>query len=131
MYITRNRPILEYACQLWHPGLTQEQSECLDSIPKRGIKIIYKNIDYQEALTIAGLPTVQQRRMDMVRSSSFKCNIKITDYTNFYLLKKENCHCLRKINQYETINVIQIVTNTALCHSVLTISRNNIILIKW
>ncbi len=67
VYITRIQPILEYACQLWHPRLTLEQSECLESIQKRGIKIIYKNLDYQEALTIAGLPTVKQRRVDMCK----------------------------------------------------------------
>ncbi len=46
-------------------GLTQEQSECLESIQKRAIKIIYKNLDYKEALTITGLPTVKQRKIDM------------------------------------------------------------------
>ncbi len=44
--ITRIRPIVEYACQVWHPGLTQEQSECLESIQKQAIKIMYKKIDY-------------------------------------------------------------------------------------
>ncbi len=34
---------------------------------KQAIKIIYKNLDYQEALTIAGLPTVKQRRLDMCK----------------------------------------------------------------
>ncbi len=32
---------------------------------KLAIKIIYENLDYQEALTIAGLPFVKQRRIDM------------------------------------------------------------------
>ncbi len=34
VYITRIQPILEYACQLWYPWLTQEQSERLESIQK-------------------------------------------------------------------------------------------------
>jgi hypothetical protein len=103
VYCTRIRPILEYACQLWHPGLTKEQSGCLESIQKRVLKIIYRDLNYQEALAIAGIPTLKQRRNDMCNKLFTQMQNK--DHRLHKLLpnKKENCHSLRKINKYETI----------------------------
>ncbi len=103
VYITIIQPILEYACQLWHPELRQEQSECLESIQKRAIKIIYMNLDYQEALTIAGLPTVKQRKIDMCKKLFIQMQNENHRLHKLVPAKKENCHCFRKVNQYETI----------------------------
>ncbi len=89
--------------QVWHPGLTQEQSECFESKKKRAIKIIYKNLDYQEALTIAGLPTVKQRRIDMCIKLFTQMQNENHWLHKMLPAKKENSHCLRNINQNETI----------------------------
>jgi hypothetical protein len=35
VYCSVNRSILEYACPVWHPGLTQAQSEDLERVQKR------------------------------------------------------------------------------------------------
>ncbi len=43
VYCAKIRPITEYACQVWHPGLTKEQSDSLESIQKRVFKIMYKD----------------------------------------------------------------------------------------
>ncbi len=100
MYITPQYlnidTILEYAGQVWHPGLTYEQSECLESLQKQAITIIYKNLDYQEALTIAGLPTVKNKWIDMCKNSSFKCRMIIIDYTIIYILRKKTLTALEK-----------------------------------
>ncbi len=83
--------------KLWHPGLTQEQSECLESIQKRVINIIYKNLDYQEALTIAGLPTVKQRRIDMCKKLFIQMqNENHTLHRLLYLLRKKTVSALEK-----------------------------------
>ena len=61
-YLTIMRPILEYACQVWHPGLTEEQHNLLEGIQIRTLSLAYPNMDYCEALTAANLPTLRERR---------------------------------------------------------------------
>jgi len=39
-YTTVVRPVLEYACPVWYPGLTSARSELLESVQKRAIRII-------------------------------------------------------------------------------------------
>ena len=52
VFQTYIRPILEYACAVWHPALTKQQSHQLERIQKRSCKIILGNNyqDYQSAL---------------------------------------------------------------------------------
>ena len=40
-YTTAVRPVLEYACPVWHSGLTVAQSDLLESVQKRAIRIVY------------------------------------------------------------------------------------------
>ena len=40
-YMSVIRPVLEYACPVWHNSLTFEQSKRLEFIQKRALKIIY------------------------------------------------------------------------------------------
>jgi hypothetical protein len=67
VYHARIRPVLEYACQVWHPGLTKEQSDSLESIQKRVLKIVYKEVTYDEALELAKLPKLSVRRENMCK----------------------------------------------------------------
>ena len=39
VYCARIRPVFEYACQVWYSGLTKEQSDSLESIQKRVLKL--------------------------------------------------------------------------------------------
>ncbi len=63
-------------------------------INNRAITIIYKNLDNQEALTIAGLPTVKQRRIDMCKKLFIKIQNENHRLHKLLPAKKENCHCL-------------------------------------
>ena len=40
-YTTVVRPVLEYACPVWHSGLTVAQSNLLEYVQKRAIRIVY------------------------------------------------------------------------------------------
>ena len=40
-YTTVVWPVLEYACPVWHSGLTIAQSNQLESVQKRAIRIVY------------------------------------------------------------------------------------------
>ena len=45
-YTTAVRPVLEYACPVWHSGLTIAQSNLLESVQKHVIRIVYPDADY-------------------------------------------------------------------------------------
>ena len=44
------RSVVEYACVVWHTGLTGEQSNRIESIPKRAVGIILPDVSYELAL---------------------------------------------------------------------------------
>jgi len=54
------RPDLEYACPVWHCGLTVAQSDLLESVQKRAIHIVYPDADYQTSLIVAGIDTARK-----------------------------------------------------------------------
>ena len=65
------RPVLEYACPAWPSGLTIAQSNMLESVQKRAIRIIYPDADYQASLIVAGIVTLRERR-ELLTAKFFK-----------------------------------------------------------
>ena len=55
------RPILEYGAEIWNGGLTQEQKKGIERIQKRVLRIIYPNLDYDQAITETKLQTLEER----------------------------------------------------------------------
>ena len=68
IYTTIIRPILEYACQVWHTRLTIEQSYQIEQVQKRVMRILFHNIPYEEALKLSGLLTLKERREYMCKN---------------------------------------------------------------
>ena len=62
IYTALVRSVTDYACQVWHTGLTSEQCNQLESIQKRAIYVIHPDLSYSDALETAGLATLQKRR---------------------------------------------------------------------
>src|SRR5208282_6373359 len=61
-------PVTEYACAVWHPGLTKSQSHSLEALQRRAFRtILSHNTDYSDALFITGLPTLADRREELTR----------------------------------------------------------------
>ena len=57
------RPILEYACPVWHNSLTFEQNKRLEFIQKRALKIIYGgDIKYEAMCNNLNLCSLKARR---------------------------------------------------------------------
>ncbi len=67
VYVSLVRPVLEYACQLWHAGLTDHQRDMLESIQQRALKIAFLSQDYDDALVSAKLQSLFQRRQELCR----------------------------------------------------------------
>ena len=56
---------LEYACPVWHTGLTAAQSDALESVQKRAMRIIDSDDisgDYKTRIIISGVDTLKDRR---------------------------------------------------------------------
>ena len=56
-------PVVEYACQVLHGGLSKEQSNSVENIQERALKIIMPDATYE----LAELPTLASRRLDMCK----------------------------------------------------------------
>ena len=67
IYCSLVRPVVEYACQVWHGGLSKEQSNSVENIQERALKIIMPDATYELALQVAELPTLASRRLDMCK----------------------------------------------------------------
>ena len=64
IYILYVRSILEQSCQVWHSSLTLENFQDLERVQKNALRIILKEnyVSYSNALDIAGIPTLFERR---------------------------------------------------------------------
>jgi len=63
--LTVIRPVLEYCSVVWHHCLTKAQSETLEAIQRRAVRIIYPptiGMPYTFALTVPKLPSLHDRR---------------------------------------------------------------------
>jgi len=49
IYCSVVRSVLEYACAVWHPGLSNKLSKDIQHVQKRCLKIIYPKLSYFEA----------------------------------------------------------------------------------
>ena len=68
IYKTKVRPIIEYCCQAWFPGLPKYLKEDLERLQKRALKIIHPDMSYHAALTTACLDTLNDRLTQHCRS---------------------------------------------------------------
>lgn len=62
IYCSIIRSILEYACPVWHTGLTKTQTNDIERVQRRCLRIIYPDFSYREALNISGLEKLCTRR---------------------------------------------------------------------
>ena len=90
------RSVLEYSCQLWSTSLTGEQSEALEQIQRRALKIICPGLDYESAIEATSLKLLSVRRVDLCKK--FFLSV-VRDDTNV-LFK----HLNRRASPYPTRN---------------------------
>ncbi|XP_046861508.1 uncharacterized protein LOC124454801 [Xenia sp. Carnegie-2017] len=64
-YKTCIRPVLEYACPVFHNSLTLYLSDDLESVQKRALKIILPHQEYENALQFTNLQRLSERRNDI------------------------------------------------------------------
>ena len=52
VYCSLIRTILEYASPVWHAGLTKTQSDRIEGVQKRCLKIVFPDLSYEEAFCV-------------------------------------------------------------------------------
>ena len=62
VYTTIIRPVLEYACQVWHYNIQQYLCEDIEKIQKRALRIILASQKYDEALITTNITSLRDRR---------------------------------------------------------------------
>ena len=67
------RSVLEYACQVWHTGLTAQQPDQLEAIQRRALCIAHPDKSYRVALGLTKLYTLQDRRAAQAKAFSQTC----------------------------------------------------------
>ena len=55
------RSVLEYAASVWHTSLSQEQSERLESVQKRALRVVHPGLSYRQAVSLTDMRTLHQR----------------------------------------------------------------------
>lgn len=84
------RPVLEYACPVWHSSLPLFLKDQVEHIQRRAAKIICPNLSYCESLEKLELPTLLDRRESLCKS--FYKNNSDTASKLFELLPKPVQH---------------------------------------
>jgi uncharacterized spore protein YtfJ len=68
------RSVLEYGAQIWNGNLTVEQSNDIERLQKRALRIILPGMSYDHALRQSNLKTLKERRdvmcVDMIKKMS-------------------------------------------------------------
>ena len=64
-YLTCTRPITEYACPVFHNSLPQYLAIDLERCQRRALRIIFPSSSYEEALLLAGLVPLYDRRQQI------------------------------------------------------------------
>jgi len=67
------RPVLKFACPVWHYSITQAQSQHLESIQKRAVHMIFSftcAMSYPNVLCVANLSSLQEAQLPQRNSAS-------------------------------------------------------------
>ena len=62
------RPLLEYACPVWHFSLTVLFRDYVEDIQRRAVRIIHPHLTYSQGRRVLNLPTLFDRRESLCRS---------------------------------------------------------------
>ena len=100
VYVSVVRPVLEYACPVWHTNLPQYLSDNIEVIQKRALKCIFPGLGYAEILRRVNLDTLNVRRESICQTYFDK--IKVGTHRLNYLLpdKRHTESNIRQENVY-------------------------------
>ena len=99
-YLTCVRPVMEYACPVFHDSLPNYLCEDLEKLQKRALHIIFPTLPYAEALVEAGVDSLFNRRQilttklfnDIVNDESHKLYqlLPSKNFSNYNMRKEKD-----------------------------------------
>ena len=94
------RLILEYVCLVWHAGLTKGESDIIEKIQTRALKIIYSDIPYEACIQEAQIKLLKARRVRL--SKDLFSQICQPKHKLHYLLNRRDSvmYNLRNVSEY-------------------------------
>ena len=114
VYCSLIRSVIEYACQVWHPGLTKTQSDDLERVQKRCLRLIYPELHYTDALAVSGLEELKARRENLTRK--LFCDIKQHDHVLHEALScKQRSNVKPSLRDFYPYELSCFKTNRACC----------------
>ena len=100
VYLALVRSVCEYACPVWSTCLTQGQSELLESVQRRALRIIRPGLPYKDACEYFRIPTLKDRRIKLCEMF-FMSLCKPEHYLHDMLPEARNvAYGLRNTNKY-------------------------------
>ena len=101
VYSTVIRSSIEYAIPVYHPLLTLTQSDKLEKLQKRALKIIYGyKVSFNEALTKSGLQRLSERRAEIFKKFCVKTSSNAL-FSHWLPLNTSTGYNLRKERKYK------------------------------
>ena len=95
------RPVVEYAVPTYHPMLTGEMRDAIESIQKRASKIIFGwNADYDELVKSGRIETLQARRDKLTLNFARKAS-KDERFKHWFPERNMNGVELRNVKKYK------------------------------
>ena len=91
IYVSVIRPVVEYACPVWHTNLPKYLSDNVETVKRRALNTIFPSSDYEESLQMANLQSLAERRNEMCKIYFNKmkaCDHKLHDLRTVYF---EDC----------------------------------------
>ncbi len=89
-YTSLVRPIVEYACPVWHAGLPQYLQKEVEAIQRRTLTTIYGLAPYEEHMCASGLVSLKNRRVKIC-SDPFNEMCKPDHKLNHLIPKPREC----------------------------------------
>ena len=82
VYVSVVRPVLEYACPVWHTNLPQYLSHNIEVIQRRALKCIFPGLGYADILRHVNLDTLNVRRDSICQNyfDKIKVGTRILNY---------------------------------------------------
>ena len=87
-FTTIIRPVLEYACQVWHFNIPGYLSDDIERVQRRALRIILPELSYNDARGLINIPSLKERRE--ILCEQFFLNRSVYDtrgnckYNNYY-----------------------------------------------
>ena len=108
-YATVIRPVLEYACPVWHSGLTVVHRNRIEAIQKRVFRIIFDTSDYLGFCIANGYSTLHERR-DLLCRQFFQGVLNNSSCLNYLLPEQRSDTITDKLRHPSIFKMPQVHT---------------------